>query len=407
MFRHFFIALAIVSSALCIKGQQLPDDERAMFRAAKTTRIIVKQSYASAPAVNLAFEKTLQGLMKYLGLVAAEPQQEADITFEVDAHGSALGRTYIGQTRQGSGKHLFTGATVTGTLQIRAGNGKGITRSFSGTIEPKQSVFDTETDQSTTPAEAPFNSAFVAGKSNFLDVLGELLINIYGPVRIATAFLDADLYISGIGREGLLRLEPAMAVSMSLDAIRQPSPLSREGGYSALFSIVRKFPQTIDQVYRASSDPDANVRVSIIHVFSALDDPRARDVLIQALSDSEKFIRILAAGRLEGTYDNRATEPLLVLLRDRDPALRRSAAAALKGAGARAVAPLISALKDKDPDVRLAAHESLKAFSRQHFGADPKPWQEWWKEKKPIYEKAEADLQKYLEMERQRTKPKP
>lgn len=412
MFRHFFMTGSLITTAFllapCLVGQKLSDQERAGFVQARTARIVVKQSYSQAPAVNLAFEKTLRGLIKYLGLKAVEDQQDADLTFEVDATGSALGRTYIGETKQGTAaKHLYTGASVSGTVNIRGPAGKGLSRGFNGAVEPRQMVFDTQTDQNTTPAGAPFDSAFIAGKSSYLYVLGQLVTEIYGPARVATAFVDEDSYVSGIGREALLQQDLQTAFSISIDAIVQNTPSSRKAGSIALTAITQKYPQSVDLLLAAASHKDPNVRIEVIYALTPVADPRTRDVMVQALSDPNRAIRLLGASRLEYNYDKRATEPLLIALRDRDPEIRWSAATALKGAGIRAIEPLMAALKDKDEHVRLAAHQSLKSVTRQQLGTDPKGWQQWWKANKPIYEKAEAQMQKYLEMERQRKKSNP
>lgn len=410
--RHFLIGFGIAIMAFVaeprVADQHLTDQHRAEFQRAKTARIVVKQSYSNAPAVNLSFEKTLRGLLKYLGLSEVHGQEVADLTFNVEALGSPLGRNYFGQTRRGNAwKYLYTGATVSGTIYVRGADGQVVSRSFNGTVEPRDMVFDIQIDQFTTPAEAPFGSAFIAGKANFLTVLGQLLIEMFGAERVATAFVDEDTYVSDIGREGLLKHEPARAVSISLDSIRQNNLMTRKAGAIALVAIIQQFPQALELLVSASTDKDPNVRREIIYALTPINDPRVRDVMVRALNDPDRSIRILGASRLEYNYDKRATEPLLLALRDRDPQIRWSAATSLKGAGMRAIEPLITALKDKDEHVRQAAHQSLKAATRQNFGDDPKVWLQWWKEKKPIYEKAEAQMQKYLEMERQRTKPQP
>jgi hypothetical protein len=411
MFSHFLIALALLSTALLgttqVLCQEVSDQQREIFRAAKTARIVVNESYERAPGVKLSFEQTARGILKYVGLSLVGAGEVADVTFQIEATGSPLSRNYQDPSYRRSGTVLYTGAIVRGSLNVSAGNSNPIVRSFYGKVDTPRSIFDTQAGHYDSPAKAPFASAFISGKTTFLDILGQLLIDIYGPSQVATAFIDEDLYVSNIGREALLMQDLPTAFSISIDAIRQNSPNSRRAGSIALTAIVERFPQAVDLLLAASSDKDPNVRTQVIYTLTPVNDPRVREVMIQALRDSDKSIRILGASRLEYTYDKRATELLLIALRDKDPAIRRSAAAALKLAGVRAIEPLIAALKDKDEYVRRAAHESLKVATRQELGIEPKGWQKWWKENKPIYEKAEAQMQQYLEVERQRKQSKP
>lgn len=409
MSRHFLIAFALVSTAFLAEPrvvcQEVSDQQREIFRAAKTARIVVNESYEHAPGVKLSFEQTTRAILKYVGLSVVGPAEVADVTFQIEATGSPLSRNYQEPSYRRSGIVLYKGAIVRGSLNISAGNAKPIIRSFYGKIDPPATIFDTQIGNSDSPANAPFASAFISGKTTFLDILGQLLTDIYGPSQVATAFIDDHSYVHGIGLEALLQEEPGQAVKISVGAIRDPT--TRKAGSAALFTIASKIPKALDPLLDASRDPDPKVRSETMFALAQIKDPRAAAALITAISDTDKWVRISAVNRIAGDYDLRATEPLIRALQDRDPEIRRPVAAALRNAGIKAMEPLIAALKDRDPYVRSAANESLKFITRQQFGEDQKAWRQWWREKKPIYEKADAQMQKYLEMERQRTKPKP
>jgi hypothetical protein len=128
------MTLAVASEVM---AQSMTEKQREAFRAAKTARVVVRQSYPNAPGINLPFDETTRGLLKHLGLSLPQADGSADITFKIEASGWANSRPY---QRRGGSISLYTGASVSGNITTIAQGVEPYIKSFRGEVKPPQTI---------------------------------------------------------------------------------------------------------------------------------------------------------------------------------------------------------------------------------------------------------------------------
>ena len=337
-----------LASASALAAQELSEQQRQAFRAAKTVTIAVSQSYPGADGVSLPVEEVAARLLGHCGLAPAGPGTEADLVLSISLQGFAEGAEY-----NPGPVYLYTGARVHGLVRVSAPNVPAFGAIYDIKYEPEYVVEVRSNSPRLAalkkPSGAPFREALAAPDSLF-SVLMATLRQAFGPDAVANALADKDADVR-------------MAAALDLVSIRD----------SRAAPVLIAFLRGNDR-FRRQHAADA---------LGELRDPVAVPPLIEALRGPDWDLREPAAGALGAIGDARAVPPLLQALKSQDPTLRTRAAGALGEIGDRSAVPaLIAALRHPDEYTREAAAEALKTLTGQDFGEDSDQWRAWWEQNK-------------------------
>ena len=196
---------------------------------------------------------------------------------------------------------------------------------------------------------------------NIRDGAREGLKKIGAPLKeqMAKRLADKDLrgpigeILAGIGPETVALIAPYLTDEKIKDDV---------GAKITLIETLGKFkvPEAAQPILPFISDPDPNVRRSVITSLANIGDPVGAPVLIQALQSKETdaSARAAAAGALGGIATPEANAAMLKALSDYDNFVAVAAAAGLRRAGDAASAQLAQALADPSPSVRALAAEA-------------------------------------------------
>ncbi len=148
------------------------------------------------------------------------------------------------------------------------------------------------------------------------------------PLRAALD--DGDACVRSLGARLLGRTEVPRARAALLDALRAPSPSSREAAALGL-GLVRHRDEAVERaLIGALADREGLVRGRAAWALGRLECRTAVDGLVGVLGDAEPRVRAQAAIALGEIEDARAIPALARSLReDREPSVRKSAAWAL------------------------------------------------------------------------------
>ncbi len=386
-------ALAALSTVQACKAQEPSEEQRQAFRAAKTVRIVVEQTYEQAPEIRLPFEEVTRRLLAYTQLTAVgAPSETADMTVTIRARGRARSRSYTATDYSLVSQQLYTGASLQGDVAAVVESYPPLSRSFRREVEPPRTINDAQVPKYRRPADAPFVEAFAsAAPESFLWTLEEFLSELYGRRTVAGAFKDNHTYVATIGLGALMKLDPPEAAATCVEALREPRAETDVNNiFTCLWSLAHQRPESLEALLPIANDSDSTVRSAAVYALGQIEDPRAAEAVVAAMRDPQDTVRYysirsLAHGRVP-VEQSRRTDLLVGALKDRSAQVRREAASALRYGDWRAIEPLIATLKDPDQSVRYLAAEALQSQTRQGFGQDQKAWQRWWKENKRVYE---------------------
>lgn len=342
------VAGATLVTVAVAAGQELSDEQREAFRAAKTGGVAVSQSYPEADGVSLPVEAIAARLLGYCGLSEPGPGAEADVVLTLSVEGIAEGAEY-----NPGPVYLYTGARVHGLVRIAAANVPPYAALYNIKYEPEYMVEvrpgSPRLARLKKPSGAPFREALAAPESLFAVLLATLR-RAFGADAVANALADKDSDVRMAAALDLVSIRDGRAAPVLIAFLRGNDHFRRQHAADAL---------------------------------GELHDPVAVPALIAALQGTDWDLREAAAGALGAIGDARAVPALSQALKSRDPGLRTRAAGALADIGdQRAVPALIAALRHPDEYTREAAAEALKALTDQDFGEDSAQWRQWWEAEK-------------------------
>ncbi len=143
-------------------------------------------------------------------------------------------------------------------------------------------------------------------------------------------------------------------------------------GIQRIKEVIRPTPQETQNLIKALSSRDQQVRKSASAALGRTSDPAAVPALIVVLSDENSDVRSSAAWILGEIGASAAVPALIVVLRDGDWEVRSSASKALGEIGDSAAVPaLTKALSDEAPGVRMRAAEALGKIGDKTGRAQP------------------------------------
>jgi HEAT repeat protein len=396
-----FIALLIpllMPGHMGISGQAKPTgEETEQLRSAKTIQIVLEESYGRAKDIVLPVKETVEKLLPPTGL--KQVMSNADITLKIKIKGRAISRYYSGG---GKGQTGYTGASVSGTINLKRGDKGFFKRSFSGRVSTGYSIFK---GSYKTPSSAPFKKAF--SRSSFKIKIMEIFREIKGN-DLLNAYLeneDRQIRKQAAILLGNLKLNDAAAVNSLVAALKDKFSDVRVEAVQALEKI--KDPLCIDPLINLLPDESLMVRNAVRKALNKIDRSwkerkYCQDLIpssLSALKNKKYGIREGAVEFFGEIYDQRALKPLMMTLMDKSTGIAKKAVKTLdknypnwrtgeqaaelvphfirslkspstdtrKGAisalaeigGPRALEPLINALKDINAPVREAALRTL------------------------------------------------
>jgi hypothetical protein len=157
------------------------------------------------PNVALPFRSVVEALLRHAGVeLLRDPAAAADLRIAIDCRGTTSGQLYDAAIRGQRIRELrYTDAAVAGTLRLVAGD-VGLERSFAGEIVPEVSIIGVVDgrDPRRDPNYAPFRTAFEAD-DGFLDVLGEMVAEVWGKAPLEAALADRDPLVREAARRAL------------------------------------------------------------------------------------------------------------------------------------------------------------------------------------------------------------
>ena len=355
-----FSGLAGWAAALSVTAVVPPEVQ--LLEEAKTFKVEVEQKYADDAVIELPFELVVTGLMEAGGLEKTEG--DADVTVRIHAKGTPLGQEYQVPGRDTLVKH-FSGAHLTGWLELSGKNGPGTRLKFSGHVAPPVNLHEPHPE----PEDAPFMGAF----SDFVDRIVPVVAHGrgYASMEKILAAEKADMMVAEVpwvqtaAALTLAEMAPPGVLETLITALHNP-PVSRQAaavrGLLVLQQHIKEMPSTVlpdlisilstEEEGMDANNPDlwSSIEPDTATQRDMAEDgfPRLRPAVLQVL-------RSLPASPEKQTA-------LLAALEDKDSVMRRIGAALLLGwdKEAKAVKPLIAALEN-DPDdfVQGAAANAL------------------------------------------------
>lgn len=200
------------------------DSGLAPLRAAATATIDLQEGYtavrtldgrgipadipAALPTLSLPYRSVVAALLKHAGVeVLPETASAADLRITVISHGTTRGQLYDAASGGQRIRELrYTDATLDGELRLAAG-ASALTRSFSGQVAPAVTIIGIVdgSDHRRDPHYAPFRDAFEI-PGGFLDVLGALVLEVWGDGPLRAAAADRDPLVRAVAARAADRL---------------------------------------------------------------------------------------------------------------------------------------------------------------------------------------------------------
>ena len=338
------------------------------FRAAKTARISVEQSYRYERGVKLPYEDLASTIFKnYANLtLVGSDATDYDLNIKITASGRAVGSNY----GMGPGL-LYTGASVYGTISLEISGIPVYEKKFSGSISPpkklkisyakeqpnpKELVLDVPFEY---PIQAPFKPALESGTyvSRMIEMVGE----IWDPNCVQAALQDESWVVRKSAVEALIKIkDPRVLRAETNEVLALIDKISDIKAKAAEKPAEVKDPLVAELLIDALKDEEPRVRVKTVEVLGKIRDPRSVELLVTTLKDEELEVRVKTVEVLGEINDPSAVEPLIAALQDEEPDVRVKVAGALGSIkDPRAVDPLIACLKDEYWSVRKSAIDAL------------------------------------------------
>lgn len=325
----------------------LIDERHPTFRDVKRVRAAIQERYGEASAVKLPFQDEIAALLSHAGVEITD--EEADATLSIRASGEASGARYS-QFGFGGGQYLYTGAYLSGTIELRAGE-NSLTERFEHRIPTPYSTTMGSAGP-TSPNNAPFPAAFQASVP---DAMRRLVLRAFGPSPLLTELATGGAKHPSatariLGRSAtpptdrLLRLLRSSNLSTRRWAtealgetqdVRVIEPLivaarTDTGLATPVAQAIRKIGgRAVPSLLESLETSDPASRGSVIEALGLIGDSRALQPLIERADDSDADVRCRVAGALGHFASSSSVERLLDLLRDPTAKVRSCAADAL------------------------------------------------------------------------------
>jgi hypothetical protein len=204
-------AVAVVVAALLLPATAAATETGlAPLRQARTAALEIVESYdalrslddrrrpvevpQALPNVALPFRSVIEALLRHAGVeLLRDPAAAADLHIAIDCRGTTNGQLYDAAIQSRRVRELrYTDAVIAGRLRFVAGD-VVLERSFAGEIVPEVSIIGVVDggDPRRDPNYAPFRATFEA-QGGFLDVLGGIILEIWGKAPLEAAVADRD-----------------------------------------------------------------------------------------------------------------------------------------------------------------------------------------------------------------------
>ena len=341
-------------------------DEKKLQPSEKKERIylVVEQSYGQAEGVSLPVEDLAKNMLEYTKLeVKTEDIGEYEYTIRIEVKGQALSEEYSPYLGLGSTSTIYyTGARVSGNIILELSNIPFFKTSFYG-IEHPPSTIDMHLEPK-SPSGAPFLKAMES--SSFLYQFAGMIAEIYGPLPVVAALMDADINVRNQCARALKTMG-ATATPHLIFALKVADTT-----YQSIISniLIDIGEAALDQLLATMEDKSFNVRKNLVFILGKIGDPRAIEPMIALLENPDSQLQKIVAENVK-KFNTESVDPLITALKKRDPNVRKIASEILGDIGdPRAIGPLIIALKDTNPDVRICAAQALGKL-QDHRAVEP------------------------------------
>ena len=354
--------LPVALSAAPASSEAPTSEQLAAFRAAKTARIAVQQSYGFARGVSLPFEDVARRMLTYAGKGVLPPGAEtADLTVEIRADGEPRASEYRDILGHAQPVRLYTAASVEGSISVTSGGLPPFSRTFAGRFALGQVILGPETDGYAKPSGAPFQQSFEEPGS-FLSALCEVVLEVWGPTPLMAALKDEDAALRTRAAETLGKAKAPGALEPLIGALKDRDPAVREKAAEKLGELGDA--RAVAPLVAALADSETSVGWAAGTALGKIKDPGAAEAAIQALQNpGSKHTRLYAALSLREAKDLRSTPALVAALKDPDPDVRRMALEALGATkDPAALDAMLGMLEDPDAMTRRTAVGFLVAI---------------------------------------------
>jgi hypothetical protein len=361
------VVLALAGSASGAPETKIPPEKVAAFRAMKTVRLVVEQSFPNAPGTRFDLEGPLRGLLESAGLSVVDANAARfDGTVRFSVRGTALSQLYTGPQRR------WSGARLEGLLRIRTVAGVVMEETFDVQEKPPRTLHP---EAGKTPDHAPFLVTFFGPSQRILRVLAEA----FGDQSIVDALLR------GVSFGSFARVEySTAAVGPALvDPVRAGDDAVARRGAEANLKW-RDLAWALGRVRAKSGAPyleqwlqqrHPGPKIGAIAALASYERGRM-DNLAALLKDPDPNVRIAAANAVYWSSEPRHGAALVGALSDSSPAVRAEAERLLARAYSDPVAPLIAWMR-ANPAGRPIAARILEKRTRQRFGEDVDALERW------------------------------
>lgn len=228
------------------QGNEQHADRNDLYQGVKKAMVIVQESYGAYRGIALPFKAYVEAWLRIAGVsVADDDAGSADCIILIAAEGEPLKAKY-------GARYLYTGARLSGTVQIERPSIHKDEVSFSSVITPPHRFHGSDEVDYGQPENAPFLYSLKGDESQRTDAsntafdgfkfrLAELMGRYFGRSVLLTA-LD-DYNSKGILRESAVEALAALgkpAVPYLIDAFLFCSPAAEKGVGEALEKITGK-----------------------------------------------------------------------------------------------------------------------------------------------------------------------
>ncbi|OGW36358.1 MAG: hypothetical protein A2010_03070 [Nitrospirae bacterium GWD2_57_9] len=241
--------VCVLAAALLAGCQPQPNKQHAdrnkFYQDVKTASVVVQEKYGVHTGIALPFRNYVEAWLRIANVaVVDEGAAASDCIIRIAAEGEPL------KARYGSSGSLFTGARLSGTLQIERPSLHKDEVRFSEVVDPPRTFASSGTIDYARPENAPFVQALIAGEGSKTAGAGKtvfdgfklrlaVLMGRYFGRSVLLIALD-DYNSNGILRDSAvdaLAAQGKPAIPFLIDAFRFCSPTAEKGVGEALEKI--------------------------------------------------------------------------------------------------------------------------------------------------------------------------
>ncbi|HUO84083.1 MAG TPA: HEAT repeat domain-containing protein [Thermoanaerobaculia bacterium] len=300
------------------------DERHPAFREVRSIRIAVTENYGSATSVKLPFTEEMKALLAHASVEMTE--ESPDAVLSVRASGEPWAERYS-QFGFGSGQLLYTGAMLTGTLTLEAGETRLTERFHHEIPTPYSTTVSGFGGGPSSPSSAPFQMAF---QQSVPFAIRQLVVRAFGPSPLLSELA---------------------------------APEGPKNGAASARALGRMKDPPFDRLVRLLRSPTPATRQFAAEALGETKDARAVEVLLAATREDPALVST-AADALR-RIGRTAVPELLDKLDEKEKPSRSAVIEALGLIGdARGVEPLIASARDPDPDIRCRIAGALGHFSK-------------------------------------------